>query len=86
MIVLFAYYNLNIFPEKEKSTYTLRLYYQSGRIDTKTFVLPKNSTLSLIAKSRSDLISLGYIRSKPFSNEFGILALGVDDYEIINIK
>lgn len=87
LITFWGYRNLNWFPDKNRSNFTIKIYYQSGREDTKTFNLPKSTKLSLISNSsRSNLTSIFYSNHKPFGNEFGYLVIGAEDYEIIDIN
>jgi hypothetical protein len=87
LFTFFAYYNFNLFPEKERSLFTIKIYYQSGRRDTKTFDLPKSTHFSLINNnSRSNLTSIWYYNEKPFGKERGYLIMGVEDYEIVGVK
>ena len=87
LFTFFAYHNFNWFPEKERSQFTIKIYYQSGKIDIKTFDLPKSTHLALINNnSRSNLTSIWYYNEKPFGKEYGYLIMGVEDYEIVGVK
>ena len=87
LFTFFAYHNFNLFPEKERNQFTIKIYYQSGRVDIKTFNLPKSTRFSLINNnSRSNLTSIWYYNEKPFGKEYGYLVMGVEDYEIVSVK
>ena len=87
LFTFFAYHNFNWFPEKERKLFTIKIYYQSGRTDTKTFDLPKSTHFSLINNnSRSNLTSIWYYNEKPFGKEYGYLVMGVEDYEIVGSR
>lgn len=87
LFTFFAYHNFNWFPEKERNLFTLKVYYQSGRVDIKTFELPKTTHFSIVRNSgRGDLTSIWYYNDKPFGKEYGYLVMGAEDYEVINIK
>ena len=87
LFIFWAYHQSNWFPEKERNQFTIKVYYQSGRVGVKTYNLPKSTRFWITTHgSRSSLISLWYRNNKPFGNEFGYLAVGVEDFEIINIE
>lgn len=87
LFTFYSYHNFNWFPEKERKQFTIKLYYQSGRVDVKTFNLPKSTHFWITSHgSRSSLTSVWYRNEKPFGREFGYLVMGVEDFEIINIK
>ena len=82
-----AYHKANWFPEKERRQFTIKLYHQSGRVSVKTFKLPKSTRLWITSHgSNSSLTSIWYSNHKPFGREYGYLVMGVEDFEIINIK
>jgi serine protease inhibitor len=62
IFTFFAYYNFNWFPEKERKMFTLKIYYQSGRIDVQTFDLPKSTHFSLIMNSRRKILYIYFFR------------------------
>ena len=87
LFTFWAYHQSNWFPEKERSKFTIKIYYQSGRVDVKTFNLPKSTRFWITSHgSRSSLTSVWYSNHKPFGREHGYLVMGVDDFEIINIE
>ena len=85
-IAFYAYHNCNWFPERERCQFTIKIYYESGRIVNKKFDLPKSTKFALLSMgSRSSLLSI-YYSNKPFGSEYGYLAFGVEDFEIVNKK
>ena len=87
VLIFSAYKNCKWFPEKERTEFTIKIYYPSGRTVTKSFVLPASATISLVNNDhRSSLTSIWYCNSKPFGMEYGYLVLGVEDFEIISTK
>lgn len=84
LFILFAYHNLKWFPEKERHTFVIKLYYPSGRVVTKSFNLPKSTKFSLVGNKHSSP-SLRYYNSKPFGREYGYLVIGIEDYEVVDV-
>ena len=88
----FLWHNSNWFPAKERNNVTIEIYYQSGKVDKKTFNLPEKTEISVLMEGRGGkyhhykATSLWYhCHTGPFSNEFGYLAFNVDDYKIISV-
>lgn len=86
MFVFLAYFNFNLFPEKERKLFTVKIYYQNGREAIKTFNLPASTKLSLVNNNyRNNLLSIWYHNDKPFGMEYGYLAMGVNDFDLVKV-